>query len=145
MYCENKFTILFATIGFHDWNSYWTKTGYFNLKLLRPKRYLDVLLGESGGYKSKYTLTPLLSQKYSAFYFNNEVRIHRLASLVQMSWKVAFLFHVKGLSWIYGSKWLKLDVVADPSQCNFTTESVKIAITFEPIIQFLKPLRSRML
>ena len=34
---------------------------FYKKKVLNPKKYLKVLFGKSGTYKSKYTLKPLLS------------------------------------------------------------------------------------
>ena len=58
-------------------------------KVLGGKKYLEVLFGKSGAYKSKNTLKQLLSKKNRAIYLKNKVSANEIVLLVQLSWRVA--------------------------------------------------------
>ena len=55
----------------NDWSFFYTKhlqsRVFSSTKVLRPKKYLEVLFGKFGAYKSNYTLKPLLSKNMVNF------------------------------------------------------------------------------
>ena len=68
-------------------------------------KYLEVLLGKSGAYKSKFYPKPYVELKYGACILKNKVSAHSLGLLVQLTIRVAPPYG-HGVSKV-GCKWLE--------------------------------------